>query len=491
MRILLVMPPWIASRNRDFCVFFFPPHSGLAYIAGCLKRMGHEVKVLDAQAERLSFREFGKRVKALDPELVGITTYTDQIEEAKEAARIIKEDNPKIPIIVGGNHVSALLRETLEEFHHFDVAVQGEGEMCMEELVDWRSGRRRLEDIAGIAYRSDGRILVNPPRPDMEDLDSLPFPAYELFPLEKYPSYRSRWNKLRSLPLSTSRGCPYSCIFCCKVMGSKIRCQSPEVVMQNIKYLADRFGVGRIGFNDDNFTINRDRVNQICEGIQRSGWQRRLKFICQTRVDLVDRDLLKSLGSSGFEVIFFGIESGVEKTLKHAEKKINLEQARNAVNWAREAGIKTKTSFILGFPKEDIADLKATVDFAVKLNPDFCAFTIMTPGPGTRLMEMAKNGEGGARLISRRWSDYRKHNYPVYETQKISRPTLEKWQLWAYLRFYFSFRKIWNVSRYIRFRLIAYYLYYQFKVLLSPARGKPGGGGNGSPILPRENGSLR
>ncbi len=468
MKVLLVIPPWVASRNRDFAVFIFPPHTGLAYIAAVLTKSGHEVRVIDAQAEGLSFREFGRRVQAFTPDLVGITSYTDQIEEAGKAARIIKENNPEIPIIVGGYHVSALPAETLEEFPHFDLAVQGEGEICLEELAEWKNGRRGLEEIAGIAYRSNGRILATPARPFMEDLDSLPFPAYELFPLEKYAPYRGRGNKRKGLSLSTSRGCPYSCIFCCRVMGARVRSQSPEAVLKNMKYLMDRFAVRLISFSDENFTVKRDRTSLICEGIQKSGWQKKMNFYCETRVDLVDRELLRELGRSGCSVICFGIESGAPEILQKAGKGIDLEQARNAVIWAREAGITTKANFILGYPYEDKTHLKATLDFALQLDTDLCVFAILIPFPGTRLMEMAQRGEGGSRLLSRHWSDYGKHMSPVYETQELPRSVLERWQPWAYFRFYFRGRKIWNLFRFVRLKLLAYYLFKQLIINLRP-----------------------
>ncbi|MDD5223067.1 MAG: radical SAM protein [bacterium] len=473
MKTLLVIPPRIKSRHRDFALSYSNPHIGMACLAAALRQKGHEVRVVDAQVEELSFAEVERRAADFGPGLVGITAYTEQIEEAGRTAQEIKSRNPAVPIVIGGCHASALPRETLEEFPTFDFLVQGEGEETLAGLVQACQDGQPLAGIRGIAYRENGDVRVNPLRPFLIDLDSLTFPAFDLFPLDIYRSFHRLSSKSINLPSSTQRGCPYSCLFCYRQLGSAVRAQSAGKVIEQLRYSIGRFQPGQIVFFDENFTFDRERTFAILAGIQKEGLSVRTQFLCETRVDLVDRELLQNLRRSGFSLISYGIESGNQETLNQIGKNIKLDRARAAIRETREAGIKTQANFIIGYPYETRSQVSATIRFALDVDPDFCIFTIMTPFPGTRVREMAERGEGGARLLSRKWSHYGKHMGMSYETSALPRTYLERLQTWAYIKFYLRPGKIRNLFQHLRFRFLPYYLLHQLEVNLRPGR-RPG-----------------
>jgi radical SAM superfamily enzyme YgiQ (UPF0313 family) len=473
VKTLLVIPPRIKSRHRDFALFYSTPHIGIAALAALLRKAGHEVRVIDAQAEELSFAELKRQAARFGPEQVGITAYTEQIEEAHLAGQEIKRVCPESLIVVGGCHASALPRETLEEFPGFDLAVQGEGEIPLLKITQAQENGQAWSGIPGIAFRDGGEVRVNPPGPVWENLDLLPIPAFDLFPLSSYRSFHKLAKNGTSLAFSTQRGCPYSCIFCYKVMGSSVRSQSAQVVLDQVAHFIRRFDLTQVGFLDDNFTLDRDRTFSILAGIEGKGFSRKVHFGCQTRVDLVDQDLLKQMGKSGFFIISYGVESGQPSVLERIGKKIDLAQAQAAISWSRAAGISTQANFIIGYPFETRAQVKATINFALKLDPDFCVFSILTPFPGTPVREMVLKGDGGGRLISRRWSHYGKHMGRAYETSEFSRANLERLQSWAYMRFYLRFRKIKNLYRHLRLRFLPYYLLHQLDAFLRRGQGQP------------------
>ncbi len=459
MKILLAIPPRIVNIHRDVAYNASAPHLGVAYLAAVLRNQGYQVKVADAQVEGISLVEFGRRVRLCDPDLVGFTAFTEQIEEAHRAAQMIKEYNPRLPIVVGGCHPSALPQETLEEFPDFDFAVVGEGENTVLDLVERLNQKKSVADLAGVAYREGSRIVTGPHRHYIEDLDSLPLPAFDLFPLDRYKIFYRVFNRERNLPLLTSRGCPYSCIFCYKSMGFKVRLRSVECVLKEIRYWVENYFVSQFIIMDECFAIQRDRALKICEAIIQGGLNQRISFACQTRVDLVDREILKYFKSAGCFFVCYGVESGNRNVLTSMKKGIRPDQVEEAFRLTREAGIKSQANFIFGFPDEDRDRVKESIETAMRINPDYCVFNILSPFPGTEVMEMVKKGKGGARLISKKWSQFGKHMGSAYETDRLSRRELERLQLKAYLKFYLRFQRLGNLFRIVRIKFFPVYLW--------------------------------
>jgi len=466
MKILLAIPPRVINIHRDVAFNASAPHLGIAYLASILRNHGHQVRVIDSQAEGITFEGFKQKLKIEKPELVGFTAFTEQVEEAASAAKAVKDLNSNIPVMVGGCHPSVLPQETLNEFPSFDFAIVGEGENTILDLVERLIQKGSLADLSGVVYREGSKISVNPPREYIQDLDSLPFPAYDLFPLDRYKNYYRILNRGRNLPLLTSRGCPFSCIFCYKLMGSQVRLRSVDNVVEEIRYWVEYYSVRQLFIMDESFTINRDRALKICEAIIRDGLHHQISFGCETRVDLVDREILKMLKNAGCFMVSYGVESGNSKVLKNTYKGITLGQVEVAFRLTREAGIKSQANFIFGFPHEEEKQVQDSINLAMKINPDYCVFNILSPFPGTQVMELVKKKEGGARLLSKRWSQFGKHLGSAYETNQLSLQILEKLQLAAYIKFYLRVRRFGNLFRHVRIKFFPLYLWRMFYVYL-------------------------
>lgn len=474
MDVLLINPPCIYHSERDIGFNEFLPHTGLAYIAGYLKYKGIRLGVIDSVAENLSFRDTRNRIPKIEgyPSLVGITASTYQIEEADHMARILKSINKDTAVVVGGFHASAIPLQTLEEFPSFDFAIFGEGEHTMFELHLALKDNRSLKNIKGLAFRKGGHILMNSPRPPIEDLDSQPMPAFEHFPLDRYRAFYTFRRRLRALTISTSRGCPYNCYFCFKTMGGVIRTRTPESVLREIERDIGIHKARQLTFTDEIFTAFPERVHSICRDIIQRGYHRQMEWICESRVDHVDYNTLELMGKANCAVISFGVESGNQEILNKCFKGIRLEQATDAVSWARKAGLRTHTSFIIGHPTETLRTIKDTMQFSIRINPDYCSYAILTPLPGTRAARMAQNGEGGLKLLSREWSKYGKQIGAALELKDLPRSVLERLQREAYRRFYLRKGKLRNVLDVVNIKAMPIYLVHSLKTLIKEKIGR-------------------
>jgi len=261
----------------------------------------------------------------------------------------------------------------------------------------------------------------------IKDLDSLPFPDYD---------HLAR--KIDTYPIFSSRGCPNNCIFCCRIMGNKIRVRTPKSVVNEIKYALSKFRPKLFDFADETFTFPKARTMAICDLIIKEGINKRIKWMAQSRVTLVDQELFEKMKEAGCINVDFGVESGNSEMLKIIKKGITLDEASSAIAAAKQAGLNTGSYFIIGHPFETAETIRETIKFAAKLNTDSVAFGIMVPYPGTEVYEMAVRGEGGYQIISERWEDYDKQLGNALELDGLSRKQLEKWQRKAYLTFYFK-----------------------------------------------------
>lgn len=392
VRVVLLTPP-ISLRIR-----YGPlagagssmPALGLLYLAAFLRKEGFRPYVVEASALGLSLGETLKVIDEISPRYVGITSTTLTILRAGELAEGIKASNPDVKVIVGGPHVTAVPQETMERFRAFDLGVLGEGERTLAELIGALEGGGSLEDVDGIAFREGGGIRRTPPRKFIEDLDICPFPAWDLLP--GFPvAYRPPPFKVMRLPavsLVTSRGCPYGCTFCdTSVFGRRTRAHSADYVLEMVGELYRRYGVREVVFEDDTFLLSKDRVLRICEGLLRKGMK--LSWSCNTRADLVDREVLREMKRAGCWRISFGIESGDQRTLDAEMKGLKLEQVERAVRLTVEAGISAKGFFMVGHPGETGDTLKRTLEFAKKLPLSDITVTALTPLPGSRLHGLA------------------------------------------------------------------------------------------------------
>ena len=320
-------------------------------------------------------------IARLRPDLVGLTATTATISKAFRYIRKIRDAVPECFIFIGGPHVTFLPAETLAGCRELDAVVIGEGEETVVDLVTSFSMKdpRWLDSVRGIAYRhKDGdteRIIVTPARPLIQDLDTVPFPARHLVPFNEYKLL----NRDAAVGfMITSRGCTFACNYCSSshLMGGKFRARSPKNVVDELEELALTYHVDTIEFLDDNFMLDRSRAFDVAREIRSRGLD--VSFVASSRVNEVNHDVLTELKKAGLSTIYYGVESGSPRTLQLMNKRITLSQAEAAVRIAKNCGISVLASFILGYPRETYEDMNATIRFAIRLDPDYAQFTILT-----------------------------------------------------------------------------------------------------------------
>ncbi len=447
MKVALVNPPLEESRERQYARMK-EPHLGLAYLAACLEEKDIAPVVIDAKFEGIGFSQVMERLKDENPDLIGLTAFTPEIEDAAHLATEVKRGLPQAVVVVGGAHVTALPRQSLEEFPCFDFVVYGEGEITLYQLALALEGKQAMKEVNGLAFR-EGGVQVNPPRPFLSRLDELPFPAWHLFP------------RSNQYPIETSRGCPFRCHFCCRITGNKIRLRPPQRVVEEMEEVYNRFHPRHFTFNDETFGVNHRHANELLNLMIERGIPSRVRWNITTRVDVVNLELMIKLKEAGCTSLGFGIESGNQQILDSVGKGITLEKAEQAVAMAKRAGLRTNSFFILGHPYETKQNIHETLDFAARLNTTRVNFGIMVPYPGTEIAHMVERGEGNYRLLSTKWSDYGKQVGNVLELTNLSRAELERLQLWGYIRFHlhnFSPAKLVRLIREAGFKAIGVYV---------------------------------
>jgi anaerobic magnesium-protoporphyrin IX monomethyl ester cyclase len=438
MRVLLINPPRehellgnnpaIIDEERG-C----NPPLGLLYVAGYLRRHRNcEVEVLDAQVEDLTYPALREQISLRRPDVVGITAMTFTLIDVIETARLVKDVNPSAVVVLGGPHVHLFPDETLA-LPEVDYLVLGEGEVAFADLLDRLGDPRGLAQVAGIAFRANGAIVKTASRPLQDDLDALPFPARELTPYTKYTSVIARRAPITTM--FTSRGCPYQCIFCDRPhLGKRFRARSATNVVDEMEQCV-ALGIREFLVYDDTFTIQRQRVLDVCAEIIRRkldiGWDVR------ARVNTVDEEMLRKMRQAHCERIHYGVEAGTDRVLKVLQKGITLEQAEQAFRWSKQAGISTLAYFMVGAPTETREDILQTIEFAKRLAPDFVHVTIVTPFPGTQLYRM---GLQQGILSHDFWQEFARNPrpdfYPEYWEEKLSRAELQELVTTAYKSFY-------------------------------------------------------
>jgi radical SAM superfamily enzyme YgiQ (UPF0313 family) len=445
MKFLLVNAPYLdvygslnVGRN-----FSFP--LGLGYIAAVLRKAGHKVGLLDPEPQRLDLEGVREVLRRERPDVVGISCATANFKNALKIAGVVK-DNIGSVVVLGGVHASALPLEIMENFPQFDFLVIGEGEETIVELADFlQTGRRQLNDIRGIAYRRDGQIRLNLPRPFMSKskLEQLPHPARDLVDLNNYRPQVHLDRGRKAASMISSRGCPARCTFCASYLtnGFAFRGRSPQRVLAEIEDLVYNYQVRHIIFVDDTFTFDKERVVEICQLILQRGLK--IDWHCFARVDRVSEEMLSFMKKAGCFSLLFGVESADEGVLRNIRKGITLKQARQALRIANRLGFKTLVSFIFGNPGDTPQTLKRTIDFAIRLRPTIASFNILVPYPGTEVFRL--NYQNKFRDPNS-WDTFLpKAVNPISRTAALSPQDLRRWTAWAFSRFYLL--RPWQVLR--------------------------------------------
>jgi anaerobic magnesium-protoporphyrin IX monomethyl ester cyclase len=370
------------------------PPIGLMYVASALEKAGFTVQMLDNYLMKKPAQEVKELITRLNPLMVGITCGSATYARCIETAKTIKEAKPDCVIVVGGWHAS-YLPETLLSQPEIDYVVMGEGERVITQLATALTTGKvsQAQTIDGVACRGPSGNIINQPK-FIENMDEIPYPARHLLPLELYDRTIEFLGAKPADVMSISRGCVFNCGFCetRKLWGNICRSFSPERVVGEIKDLMTRYGTRGIYFINDNFTLRKEKTKEICNlMIDR---QLNLEWVCDTRVDLVDDELLELMSKAGCKVIWFGVESGSERVLQRIGRNTKPEQVEAAFKLCKKHGIKTACSFMIGLPDETLADMEVSLKFAKKLNPDFCMFNIFIAYPDSRLYnEMLQSGK--------------------------------------------------------------------------------------------------
>ena len=370
------------------------PPLGLSFVAASLEKAGFKVELLDNYILKKSNHELIKLVKKLNPKIVGITCSSASYPVCVESAKIIKEAVPQCKIVVGGWHPS-YVPESLLKHTEIDYVIMGEGERAMVELANClikNLTEKEISDISGLAFRKDQQIIKNPQK-FISNLDEIPFLARHLLPINLYEREIPFLNVKPVDTMNIVRGCPFRCAFCetRRLWGPGCRAFSPRRVVKEIEYMNENFGTKGIYFLGDNFTIDKKRTIELCDNIRKS--KNDLEWVCDTRADMISRDLLKIMRNSGCKTIWFGVESGSSRILKKINKGITLEQNIQAFKLCKKEGIHTACSFMIGIPGETLKDIETSYKFAKKLDADWCQFNIYIAYPGSSLYdEVMENG---------------------------------------------------------------------------------------------------
>lgn len=468
MKVLLVKAPYSdVYKGLDNIATNQAP-LGLVYIAAVLREAGHDVNLIDPENQDMTYEVMASLVQKENPDIVGITSVTSNFGNAIKVAETVKRSGNSL-VVLGGVHATSLPDEILEKHPEIDLVVVGEGEITMRELCSTMDSGEKVDysTIPGLAFRNDsGQVEKSPPRPLIMDLDSLPFPARDFLPMEKYnvQIHLSSVKGVKATMLS-SRGCPNFCTFCaCHVtMGRKYRLRSIESVVDEMEHLVTEYNVKYIQFYDDTFTIKYQRVVDICNLIIKRNLK--VKWFAHARVNTVDEELFRLMKRAGCAHVSFGIESGNQEILKSIRKGTTLDQARKAVAACQRAGLKTLTTWMIGNPGETPETIQDTIDFAVELNPDIAVFSILVPLPGT---EVYNKYRGVLFDTSVNWEDYKTlstSNKLALKSNTMTNEMLFNFLHTAWKRFYlrpnYLLRQIWRMQGWAEF---SYYVQGAFGI---------------------------
>lgn len=405
MSVLLIRPQTPDTSRNGLVSIQYPINIG--YLVAYLKKNTINCLVRDYEVESFSELEFIEYIRKIKPALVGFSCMTPHILHAARMASIIKSNFPEVKTVVGGVHPSAIPEQTLSEFPQFDIVISGEGEQTLIELYNKVVLSKSLSEVKGVVFRYDNRIVVNPKRPLMEDLDQIPFPDRDVVDFDYYK--RSHVSKgfsrsvIKIAEIIYARGCPYDCIFCASkvVHSNKVRFRSHSNIIAEIEELVDKYKIEHLSFLDDTFTIKQEILEPVCNLIK----EKKLTFDCFTRVNNIDERKIRLMVKSGCKKISFGIESGSPRVLKLLKKGITLPQIKEAFRLCRKFDLsKIEGTFMVGsHPDETLEDIEMTKKLIFQLQPDIMGVFVTIPFPGTEFNRILKERK---LLLNENWEEF-------------------------------------------------------------------------------------
>ena len=413
MKVLFIRPPELDLTTIPPTAVGIP--LGALSVAAYMEKQGHKVKFFDSllypgdTPDKVhfgaSFERIGNVVKEFEPDIIGITNlFSTQMEKALGVTEFIKKVHPNAKIVVGGPHATARPEDFLVS-PSIDLAVIGEGEITLAEISEYYEGKKDITEVNGVAYMKDGKMQVNKSE-YIQDLDSIPYPAYHLVDLENYfkLALKGRGSRLtdvfyepkREISMITSRGCPYECIFCSihPTMGYKFRYNSPEYVIGHIEFLIKKYGIDFIHFEDDNLTLNQPRIEKILDMMIEKDFKIGWDTPNGTRADALNLHLLEKAKRSGVRDLMIAVESANQEFLNNVVKKrLNIQKVIEAAQNCKKLKIPLAAFYIIGFPGETKENIQQTIDFAYYMMKEYNVkphLNFATPLIGTEMYNIAK-----------------------------------------------------------------------------------------------------
>lgn len=385
MKVILAFP----AITTDYGLPRTPP-LGISYLGTVLEKTGYKVKLIDLRLPKYNNEYFIKTLKAFKPDIVGVSATSFGYLGGKEIFALTKEYSSKTITILGGPHAAIGGMDAIKD-KNLDMLAIGEGEELILELLDSIKKKNSFKSIRGLVYKDKrGSIHTNIPRPITSDLNKLPFPKLNLLPLEEY-----RAAGVLTLPIMTSRGCPYGCIYCVswKTQGKMFRGREPKHVVDEIESLVKKFDVSHFTILDDNFAFDKKRAIEICNEIIKRGLS--IKWQCDQgiRADRTDYEVYKAMKESGCTLIAIGVENPDPEVLKKMNKGEVIEDIKKSIRAAKKAGLIVKAFFIVGCPGDNLKLVKKSIQFFKEMDIDLPRYSMMTAYPGSVLWSWAeKNG---------------------------------------------------------------------------------------------------
>lgn len=393
------------------------PSGALVLLGTMLQKKGYNVKLVHMVADRVGPSQLRDIITSFKPDVVGISMSTFQTKSAREVSQIVKEVNRDTLVVAGGPHPSALKQRIFESFPQVDVVVIGEGEFTFMDIVEGKD----LESIPGVCYKGK----MNPPRPLAENLDYIPLPNLDLVDISRFVGPPPP-GPLPILYVMASRGCPFGCTFCNKsVWGAKTRFRRPEMVIEEVKWLHEKYGAREIFFQDDTFNLNRQWAEQIFKLIIENGLNKKMIFRTPFRANrkLVDEELLRMAREAGFWLIFYGVENGNQGMLNSMSKGLTIEEIKRAFEMTHRVGLKTNAAFIIGMPGETRETIRDTINLWRELKPYHQGFSPAIPLPESEFerIVLEKN-----HLLTRNYDEYDPDKF-IVRTDALTAEELERY----------------------------------------------------------------
>lgn len=436
MKVMLVYPRW--TTNYGIATYFarrasvWPPLN-LTTLAAIAEENGHEVKIVDGQVENMSLPKTIEEILAFKPDIIGITATTPFYHIASSLAKELKRLNSKTPLVIGGPHITILREKAFSSF--WDYAFIGEADKSWPMFLERYQNGEDISSVKGIFYRDNGQVKFTGMPDIVENLDLIPFPARHLLKMNKYKLGTLQGRK-NFTSIMFSRGCPFRCIFCStNLFGHRVRRRSVKLVVDEISSVVSQFNIRHFYFADDNLTLNRDYILQICDLIDKEKLS--ITFEGSTRANLVDEELIARMAKSGLIRLSFGLETVDPEMRRIMKKEVPLESYTIANRLTNKYGVETLNSVMIGLPgetRETINKLLSYLRNARDIQQANCSIAI--PYPGTELYEMAEKGERGLRLMTKDFLQYRRYGSAVMSVGDLSPDDLIKLQNDAFVSIY-------------------------------------------------------